>query len=117
MSSLFDKIDTSGSGSITQAQFDQAFQAFNPPAVFQNQGSAAIFAALNPNGAGSVSKQDFVKGMSGLMASLRADGGASNAPGATPSATLTSSLQSLNSLDPNSVPANAPPGTLFSVSA
>lgn len=117
MSSLFDKIDTSGSGAINQAQFGQAFQSFNPPAVFQNQGADAIFSALDPNGTGSVSKQDFVSGMSSLMASLRAEGGTSNAPGAAPSGTLAASLQALNSLDPSSVPAGAPPGSLLSVNA
>ena len=44
MSDLFDSIDTSGSGSITKSQFDQAFQSKNPPAVFQKQGADAIFA-------------------------------------------------------------------------
>jgi hypothetical protein len=33
MSNLFDSIDTSGSGTITQSQFEQAFQTKNPPAV------------------------------------------------------------------------------------
>ena len=69
MSNLFDAIDTSGSASITQAQFEQAFQTQNSPAVFQQQGAATIFAALDPNGTGSVSKQGFVSTMSGLMAS------------------------------------------------
>src|ERR1700731_3277929 len=73
MSDLFDSIDTSGSGSITRAQFDQAFQTKNPPAVFQQQGAAAFFESLDPGGSGSVSKQDFVATMSKLMASLRAD--------------------------------------------
>jgi len=63
MSDLFDSIDTSGSGSITKSQFEQAFQSKNPPAVFQKQGADAIFAALDPSGTGSVSKQDFVSGM------------------------------------------------------
>jgi Ca2+-binding EF-hand superfamily protein len=63
MSDLFDSIDSSGSGSITQSQFDQAFQSKNPPTVFQQQGADAIFTALDPNGTGSVSKQDFVSGM------------------------------------------------------
>lgn len=117
MSSLFDKIDTSGAGSITQGQFAQAFQTFNPPAVFQAQGASAIFAALDPDETGSVTKQDFVSGMSSLMASLRADGGPSTAPGAAPSSTLASSLQFLQSLDPSSVPANASPGSLLNVTA
>jgi EF hand domain-containing protein len=116
MTSLFNKIDTNGSGSITQAQLDQAFQSFNPPAVFQQQGAEAIFAALDPNGTGSVSKQDFVSGMSSMMASLRADPGA-GASGPSPSDTLASSLQFLNALDPSSVPANAQPGTLLNTAA
>src|ERR1035437_4844846 len=49
MTDLFNAIDTSGSGSITQSQFDQAFQSKNPPSVFQKQGADAIFAALDPN--------------------------------------------------------------------
>ncbi len=115
MSSLFDSIDTSGNGSITQTQFDQAFQTKNPPAVFQQQGADAIFASLDPNGTGSVSKQDFVSGMSGLMASLRADnGGQSGSPSQN---SLTASLQSLNQIDPSSVPSTAAPGSLLNIKA
>jgi hypothetical protein len=117
MSSLFDKIDSSGSGSVSQAQLDQAFQALNPPGVFQRQGSDATFAALDPNGTGSVSKQDFVSGMSQLMASLRADAGPSSAPGPSPAESLAASLQSLNSLDPRSIPPNALPGSLINTMA
>jgi Ca2+-binding EF-hand superfamily protein len=115
MSNLFDAIDTSGSGSITQAQFEQAFQTQNPPAVFQNQGAQAIFASLDPTGSGSVSKRDFVSTMSGLMASLRADNsGQSTSQLAN---TLTASLQALNQIDPASVPSTAAPGTLINYSA
>jgi hypothetical protein len=117
MSSLFDKIDSSGSGSITQGQFDQAFQTFNPPAAFAQQGSNAIFSTLDPNGTGSVSKQDFVSGMSELMASLRAEGTASSAPGPPPGDGLASSLQLLNSIDPTTIPANALPGGLLNTTA
>src|ERR1700722_6678267 len=74
MTSLYNNIDTGGSGSITQQQFNQAFQTLNPPPVFQKEGADAIFAALDPNGTGSVSKQDFVGGMSSLMVSLRSEG-------------------------------------------
>jgi hypothetical protein len=112
MSSLFDSIDTSGSGSITQTQFDQAFQTKNPPAVFQQQGAAATFSALDPTGSGSVSKQDFVAGMSKLMASLRAD----NA-GQSGSQSSAASLQALNQINPASVPQNAPPGSLLNYQA
>ncbi len=117
MSRLFDKIDSSGSGSITQAQFNQAFQNMNPPAVFQQQGANAIFSQLDASGTGSVSKQDFVSGMSSLMASLRAEGGPSSASGPSPSASVSTSLQALNSLDPSSVPPNAPAGTLINLMA
>jgi len=117
MSSLFDNIDSSGSGSISHAQFDQAFQALNPPGVFAQQGSDAIFSALDPNGTGSVSKQDFVTGMSRLMASLRADNGTGSAPGPSPADSLAASLQSLNALDPASISPNAPPGALLNTTA
>jgi hypothetical protein len=115
MSDLFDSIDTSGSGSITQAQFDQAFQTQNPPAVFQNQGAAAVFSALDPNGTGSVAKADFVSTMSKLMAALRADNGGQS--GSPSSASLTASLQSLNQIDPASVAPNAAPGSLINLQA
>jgi len=117
MSSLFDKIDTSGSGTISQAQFDQAFQALNPPSVFQQQGSDAIFSSLDPNGTGAVSKQDFVTGMSQLMASLRAENGTSSAPGPSPADSLAASLQSLNNIDSTSISSNAPPGTILNATA
>jgi hypothetical protein len=115
MSSLFDSIDTSGSGSITQSQFEQAFQTKNPPAVFQQQGADAIFASLDPTGTGSVSKQDFVSTMSGLMASLRAGGSAQS--GSQPANTLNASLQALSQINPASVPSTAAPGTLINYSA
>jgi hypothetical protein len=117
MSSLFDKIDSSGSGSISQAQFDQAFQTLSPPRVFQQRGADAIFSALDPNGTGSVSKQDFVSGMSQLMASLRANNSPGSAPGPSPADSLATSLQALNAIDPASIPPNAPPGALLNTTA
>ena len=116
MSSLFDSIDTSGSGSITQSQFEQAFQSKNPPSVFQKQGADAIFASLDPNGTGSVSKQDFVAGMSKLMASLRADTTGQSGSSSS-SSSLGASLQSLNQIDSASVSANAAPGSLINLQA
>jgi hypothetical protein len=115
MTDLFNSIDTSGTGSITQSQFDQAFQTKNPPAVFQQQGADTIFSTLDPNGTGSVSKQDFVSGMSSLMASLRADNAGQS--GSAAQSSLTSSLQSLSQIDPSSVPSTAAPGTLLSITA
>lgn len=116
MSDLFGSIDTSGSGSITQSQFEQAFQTKNPPAVFQQQGADAIFAALDPNGTGSVSKPDFVAGMSKLMASLRADNAGQSGSPSAPSS-LQASLQSLNQIDSASAPQNAAPGSLINLQA
>lgn len=117
MSSLFDKIDSSGSGSINQDQFNSAFQSMNPPAVFQQQGASAIFSALDPGGSGSVSKSDFVSGMSQLMASLRADGGTTGASGSSPVQSLTSGVQFLSTVDPNAIPSAAQPGGLVNTSA
>ena len=97
MSSLFNSIDTSGAGTINQAQFNQAFQTLNPPAVFQAQGANAIWSSLDPNGTGNVSKPDFVKMMKDLMVQLRADPTTAASPVA-PGQTLDSSLQSLNIL-------------------
>jgi hypothetical protein len=97
MSSLFDKIDHGGAGSINQSQFDQAFQTLNPPGVFKAQGSSQIWSALDPIGTGSVSKPDFVNAMKDLMAQLRANPIGSVSPVA-PGQTLDSSLQSLNIL-------------------
>ena len=112
MLDLFDSIDTSGSGSITQAQFDQAFQSKNPPAVFQNQGANAIFSALDPNGTGSVSRQDFVSGMSKLMVSLRADSSSSQTSSQD---SLAASLSSLNRIDPSSASSTLAPGSLVNL--
>jgi hypothetical protein len=117
MTSLYNNIDTGGAGSISQQQFNQAFQTLNPPPVFQKQGADAIFAVLDPNGTGSVSRQDFVSGMSGLMASLRSEGAPSVTGAPAPNQTLASSLQSLSTLDPSSLPSNAQPGSYFSTTA
>jgi len=113
MSNLFDAIDSSGSGSITQAQFEQAFQSKNPPTVFQQQGADAIFSKLDPNGTGSVSKSDFVSTMSQLMASLRAPAAAASTP--SPSTTLSTSTQTLDAI--GGVGANAQPGSLINLQA
>jgi Ca2+-binding EF-hand superfamily protein len=94
LSNLFDSNETAGSGAITRSQFDEAFQTKNPPAVFQRQGADAIFAELDPNDTGSVSKQDFVSTITKLAVSLRAEKPAQSAP--SPTDSLTASLQSLD---------------------
>ena len=107
MSNLFDSIDTSGSGSITQSQFEQAFQTMNPPKVAQQAGADAIWAKLDPNGSGSVSKQDFVSGMTAQMSQMHQHshhhGGASSV---APSHTVGSSLNALNNLGPSGTNVN-----------
>lgn len=103
MSTLFDKIDTSGSGKITKAQFEQAFQNLKSPQSAKAAGADAIFAKLDPNGTGSVSKQDFVNGMKAMMTHGHHHGGGNVAPStaqaaSTPTQTLSSGLDALNSL-------------------
>jgi Ca2+-binding EF-hand superfamily protein len=71
MSNLFDSIDTSGSGSITQSDFTQAFQNLNPSRPFKLAGADAVWSALDTSKSGSVSKSQFVSGMTSLMQSLR----------------------------------------------
>ena len=105
MTALFQNIDSTGSGSITRAQFQQAFHTLNPPASFKAMGADATFNSIAPAGSGTVSKQDFVQGMTSLMARMRdsrnaaADPASASQPGpdaATQS--LTYSLNALNSL-------------------
>lgn len=71
MSNLFDKIDTSGIGSITKVQLGQAFNALNPPYGFKSMGADAVFTKLDPKGTGAVSKQDFINGMASMMYEIR----------------------------------------------
>lgn len=81
MSSLYEKIDQTGSGSISKAQLQDAFKTLNPPAVFKAQGPDAIFKKLDPNGTGKVSRTDFINKMKELMVSLRASAGSLNSLG------------------------------------
>lgn len=100
MGNLFDNIDTSGSGAITKSQLAAAVQTQNPPPGFKAMGADAIFAQLDPNNTGSVSKSDFVGGMTALMSSMRSQRGAGTAAssGSTASQSLDTSLQALNTL-------------------
>jgi hypothetical protein len=125
MTALFQGIDASGSGSITRAQFDQAFQTQNPPSGFKAMGADAIFNSIAPAGSSTVSKQDFVQGMTSLMARLHAGQHQASNQGhlsqpATVAATqsLTYSLNALNALRPtvSAVP-RAATGSTLDVSA
>jgi len=81
MANLFDAIDTNGSGSISKAQFEQAFQTMNPPKGLQAMGADAIWGQLDPNSSGSVSKQDFVSTMTNVLAQMHAQHAQARADG------------------------------------
>lgn len=98
MDNLFQQIDTSNTGSITKAQFEQAFQTLKMPSSFKAAGADAVFSKLDPNGTGSVSKKDFVNGMKAMMVQNRQHH-ASAAQNTPPTAqTLSSSMNALNAL-------------------
>jgi hypothetical protein len=77
----------------------------NPPKGVQAAGADAIWAKLDPNGTGSVSKQDFVSGMTAQMSALRQHhhhgGSASGAQSQSPAQTVAGSLSALNGLGTN----------------
>jgi len=70
MANVFSQVTQPGSGIITKDQFLTAFNSMNPPQAFQNMGASSVFAALDPHGTGSVTRQDFIKGMTSLMKQL-----------------------------------------------
>ncbi len=101
MTNLFQTIDTGGTGSISQQQFNQAFTSLNPPGRFQSLGASAIFKQLDPQGTGSVSQSNFVKGMTSLTSSLgnsATAGGTSAAPLSTSTNTPSQSLSQSQTL-------------------
>lgn len=91
MSNLYSQIDNTGSGSITQSQFNQAFQSSNTPAVFKAEGASAVWGAIDTSGAGRVSRQDFINGMKEQMVQLRQDSGSTDA-----AQTSSASTQAIN---------------------
>ena len=96
MGNLFDQIDSSGSGSITKGQLEQAFTTQNPPSAFQTLGADSLYSQLDPSGTGSVSKQDFVSGMADVREQFRQGNLTS------PSQSIDAASQSLDSLTSNS---------------
>ncbi len=93
MTTLFDQIDNSGTGSISKSQLEQAFQTQNPPAAFKALGSDKLFQKLDPQGTGSVSKQSFVSTMAQLSESFRQ---AASSGTSSTGATLNGASQSLH---------------------
>jgi hypothetical protein len=100
MTNLYNRIDAVGTGSITQAQFNQAFQTMSPPAAFQAAGADAVWSQLDPGGSGQVTQQDFVSRMKSLMVELRQGNAASSTSAAQ---TATSATQTLSGLGNQSV--------------
>ena len=97
-SNAFDQIDTSGSGTITKSQFEQAFSSLKMPASVRNQGADAIFSKLDPSNSGSVSKQDFISGLTDQMKAARSSRGHHG----TNSASTLGSTDPTQSTDPTS---------------
>lgn len=100
MGNLFQQIDTNNSGSISKAQFDQAFQTLNPPPAFKAMGADAVFSKLDPSGTGSVSKQDFINGMKSMVTHNHPhrNGALAAQNGAAAAQTLANSTSALNAL-------------------
>jgi Ca2+-binding EF-hand superfamily protein len=74
MTRLYNQIDTSGAGSISQSQFSSAFQSLAKPASFQALGASAVFSQLGGAAGGNVSRSEFINGMSALSARLKGQG-------------------------------------------
>jgi hypothetical protein len=82
---MFDSIDTSGSGSITETQFDQAFANVDLtsgqtitkvanvtlPKPF-GQSAPAVWSQIDPTNTGTLTEQQFVTGMNSLLINIRA---------------------------------------------
>ena len=101
MGNLFSQIAGAGASSISKAQFTQAFNTLNPPASFKAAGASNVFAALDPNGTGSVSKQDFINGMTHLMSQLRQQHHAAVTQAPSPAQTIDASQSALNAIGTN----------------
>ena len=106
MTNLFQTIDSNNSGLITQAQFTQNFQSANPPVAFKNMGADAVFNKLSQNGSNSVSKQDFVAGMTKLMAEVR-NQAANGTTAPSPAQTISNSSSSFDAILGNYINTNA----------
>lgn len=71
MTSLYNQIDSNGTGSITQSQFNQAYNSMNVPSYAKAAGAGAIWQSLDPSNSGSVTKQNFIQNMTQLMTQLK----------------------------------------------
>jgi len=67
LGNLFQQIDTAGSGQITKAQFDQAFNNLSLPVSIKEMGKEAVYTKIDPNETGVVTKQEFIRGLEPYM--------------------------------------------------
>jgi len=72
MASVFSSFTTPGTGTITKNQFVQTFNTMKPTAGFHSLGANGTFSVLDPNSTGAVSRQDFISGMTRMMADFKA---------------------------------------------
>jgi hypothetical protein len=64
--------DPQASSSITQAQFEASFNSLSLPPQLKALGADTVFGLLDPTGTGSVSKSDFVSGLTKVLDDVRA---------------------------------------------
>lgn len=63
LGTLFDKT-TGGQNAMSKDQFHSLFSSGNTPSSFQGQGPG-LYASLDPNNTGQISRQSFVTGLGG----------------------------------------------------
>jgi Ca2+-binding EF-hand superfamily protein len=101
MSKVFSQIDTGNIGSISKAQFTQAFNSLNPPSSFKSMGADAVFDKLDTGNTGKMTKQEFVSGMTQMMSEVRQQKHQAyvlQAAATTPAQTINASANGLSQL-------------------
>jgi len=80
IAAAFAALDTANAGFITEPQLAQAFASLQLPANIDALGPEGIFAKLDPNFTGQISKSDFVSGLTTLAVTLTTDPATPSAP-------------------------------------
>jgi Ca2+-binding EF-hand superfamily protein len=101
--SLFNSIDTGGTGSITKSQLEQAVTA----AGGTTQGADALYALLDPNNTGSVNEQQFAQVLNQLRPHHHHHGGGDGNSAQDALTTLLNELNGTTSSTSNSSSATA----------
>lgn len=92
-------ISMGGMGGINKQQLAQAFQQMNPPRPFQQAGLEQVWGQLDQKNSGTVSKQEFVTGMTTLMTQLRQQPAMADAASMqNPAQTVKTSMDALNNI-------------------